>query len=207
MLEKILEFYTIANNLKNIIRTGWKEVGIPAEKIETVAEHVYGCNILAICIMGEYKLNLDIQKVLKMLTIKELTKSTTEEISVINGKNNLEKNRNIILAITDKLLSKEELIDIYDEYISQETKEAKFTLYISKFESDLQAKLYDINGDFKLENAIEDIKNFPEDLKSKILPTIENASDGWLQYNRTYYNDSEIFMSLSKDLQKYKKRN
>ena len=206
MLEKIIEFYSIASNLKNIIRTGWAEVGIPTEKIETVAEHVYGCNLLAICISGEYKLNLNMEKVFKMLTIKELTKAITQEISVISG-NKAENSRNIILSITEKLTSKDELLEIYDEYTAQETTEAKFALYVSKFESDLQAKLYDINGDFKLENAIEDIKNYPEELKESILPTIENASDGWLQYNRTYYNDSEIFMKLSKDLQKYKGRN
>lgn len=206
MLEKIIEFYSVASNLKNIIRTGWAEVGIPTEKIETVAEHVYGCNLLAMCIAGEYKLDLNMEKVFKMLTIKELTKAITQEISVISG-NKAENSRNIILSITEKLTSKDELLEIYDEYTAQETPEAKFALYVSKFESDLQAKLYDINGDFKLENAIEDIKNYPEELKEAILPTIENASDGWLQYNRTYYNDSEIFMKLSKDLQKYKGRN
>lgn len=205
MIEKIIEFYSLVNNLKNTIRTGWAEVGIPSEKIETVAEHIYGCNILAICIVGEFSLELDMQKVLKMLTIKELTKATTKEISVITGKNNSEKARNTILAITDKLISKEELISIYDEYIEQKTTESKFVLYISKFESDLQAKLYDLNGDFKLENAIEDIKQFPEELKNQILPTIENASDGWLQYNRTYYKDSELFTTLSKQLQNYKR--
>ena len=206
MLEKIIEFYSIANNLKNIIRIGWAEVGIPSEKIETVAEHVYGCNLLAMCIAGEYKLDLDMEKVFKMLTIKELTKATTQELSVLSG-NKVENARSIILSITEKLTSKDELLELYDEYTAQVTPEAKFTLYISKFESDLQAKLYDINGDFKLENAIEDIKNYPDELKESILPTIENASDGWLQYNRTYYNDSEIFMKLSKDLQKYKGRN
>ena len=158
------------------------------------------------CIAGEYKLDLNMEKVFKMLTIKELTKAITQEISVISG-NKAENSRNIILSITEKLTSKDELLEIYDEYTAQETLEAKFALYVSKFESDLQAKLYDINGDFKLENAIEDIKNYPEELKESILPTIENASDGWLQYNRTYYNDSEIFMKLSKDLQKYKGRN
>lgn len=206
MIEKIIEFYSIVNNLKNTIRTGWKEVGIPKEKIETVAEHIYGTNILAIMLDGEYKLNLDMQKVLKMLTIKELTKSITKEMSIIKPETISKNPRDIILSITDKLVSKEELIKIYDEYIEQETKESKFALCVSKFESDLQAKIYDMNGDFKLENAVEDIKNFPEELKDKILPTIQNASDGWLEYNRLYYKDNEMFLNLSKQLQNHKRK-
>ncbi len=33
MNQKIIKFYLEANKLKNVIRTGWKEVGISTEKI------------------------------------------------------------------------------------------------------------------------------------------------------------------------------
>ncbi len=68
----IINFYIFANKLKYKIRTGWIEIGIKKERLESVAEHIYGTLVLAIAIDSEYKLNLDMFKVLKMLTLHEL---------------------------------------------------------------------------------------------------------------------------------------
>ena len=48
------------------------EIEIDKERIESVAEHIYGTLILAIALDSEYKLNVDMFKVLKMLTLHEL---------------------------------------------------------------------------------------------------------------------------------------
>ena len=37
-----LKFYLLATELKDKIRSGWKIWGIDKERIESVAEHVYG---------------------------------------------------------------------------------------------------------------------------------------------------------------------
>ncbi len=55
MNKNIIDFYITANKLKNVIRSGWKEVEIKADRIESVAEHVYGTLILALTIESEYK--------------------------------------------------------------------------------------------------------------------------------------------------------
>ena len=44
----IINFYMFANKLKYKIRTGWIEIGIKKERLESVAEHIYGTLILAI---------------------------------------------------------------------------------------------------------------------------------------------------------------
>ena len=69
---------------------------------------------------------------------------------------------------------------------------------VSKLESDFQAKKYELDGEFTLENAKEDIKNYPEELKAK-LGDITKASEGWLNYDRQYYD--ELFTSLSEDIE------
>ena len=46
----IIDFYMITNVLKHKIRTGWEELGISSERLESVAEHIYGCLMLAIAI-------------------------------------------------------------------------------------------------------------------------------------------------------------
>jgi len=40
MNQNIINYYVLANNLKNVVRTGWKEVNISTERIESVADHV-----------------------------------------------------------------------------------------------------------------------------------------------------------------------
>ena len=42
MNENIIKTYFEVIKLKNAIRTGWLEVGISADRIESVAEHVFG---------------------------------------------------------------------------------------------------------------------------------------------------------------------
>ena len=74
MNKNILDFYMIANKLKDIVRTGWIELGVERDRVESVAEHVYGTLVLALALDSEYKLDLDLLKVFKMLIIKELEK-------------------------------------------------------------------------------------------------------------------------------------
>ena len=69
---------------------------------------------------------------------------------------------------------------------------------VSKLESDMQAKKYELDELFTIENAKKDIENFPEDIKSR-LTNISKASDGWLEFDRKYYDD--MFIELSNELQ------
>ena len=200
MNKNIINFYIAANNLKNVVRTGWKEVNIPDEKIESVADHIYGCLVLSIAISSEKNLSLDMEKVFKMLIIKELKKVVPMHETSINSSDNID-GRELIVKITNGLIKQDELVNMYDEFELQETEEAKYVLYVSKLESDLQAKIYELNGDFKLENAIEDVKKYPEELSKEILPQVNNASDGWILFDRKYYGNNEMFTQLSKDIQ------
>ena len=197
MNKNILDFYIKANNLKNVIRTGWKEVGIPSDKVESVADHVYGTMVLSLGIIEEKKLDLDISKIFKMIILKELSKAVTnrEESVIASTKEEVyEYCKNII----ESLNNSEDLLSVFEEYESKSSEEAKFVYKVSKLESDIQAKIYEKNGDFTIENALEDIKNYPEEIKNK-LENIENASDGWLAFDRQYYDD-ELFKELQDEI-------
>ena len=56
-----------------------------------------------------------------------------------------------------------------------------------------------MNGDFTIENAKADIENYPDEIKSQI-GEIKHASDGWLTYDRAFYDD-ELFMNFSKEIE------
>ncbi len=139
---------------------------------------------------------------MKMLVIKELTKANSKEQSILSKEERKEENKNAIVNMTNGLNIQAELLDLYDELVALETKEAKFVLYVSKLESDIQAKKYELDGEFTLDNAKKDINNYPEEIKNEILPQVKSASDGWILFDRRYYNDDETFISLSHDVQK-----
>ncbi|MBO6145202.1 MAG: HD domain-containing protein [Bacilli bacterium] len=203
MNKNIINFYLAANKLKEVIRTGWIELEISSDRLESVAEHVYGTVVLASAINDEYNLNLDMYKTLKMITIKELEKVSLKEFTTRDYPTKEERQAQAIetiTKITDGLIKQEEILDLLQEATKQETKEAKFAFQVSKLESDLQAKIYDMNGKLDIENAKEDAKYFPEELANEIISQIKNASDSFILYDRQYYTD-DIFKKLSKEVQ------
>ena len=197
MNKNILDFYMIANKLKDIVRTGWIELGVERERVESVAEHVYGTLVLALALDSEYKLDLDLLKVFKMLIIKELEKVNLNNFTPREYPTKEEKKRLALETISNtlsSLSSKDELLEIYEEYSNKETKEAIFTYKLSKIESDIQVKIYDLDGCISIEKAKEDVSYYDEPVE------IKNASDGWILFNRKFYDD-ELFSSLSKDIE------
>ena len=197
MNKNILDFYMIANKLKDIVRTGWIELGVERERVESVAEHVYGTLVLALALDSEYKLDLDLLKVFKMLIIKELEKVNLNNFTPREYPTKEEKKRLALETISNtlsSLSSKDELLEIYEEYSNKETKEAIFTYKLSKIESDIQVKIYDLDGCISIEKAKEDVSYYDEPVE------IKNASDGWILFNRKFYDD-ELFNSLSKDIE------
>lgn len=133
-------------------------------------------------------------------TIAELTK-INNEVSILSKEEETDKNQ-IIKDITHGLSNQDEILKLYDEAVALESNEAKFVLNITKLESDIQAKQYELEGEFTLDNAKKDIENYPEELRAEIKDKVVNASDGWILYNRKYYDNDEVFMNLSKDIQK-----
>ena len=73
-LADTMSFYLLATQLKYKIRSGWDKIhwNVNKERLESIAEHVYGTCILALSIDSEFETNLDINKVVKMLVIHEL---------------------------------------------------------------------------------------------------------------------------------------
>ena len=46
--ESVIKYYVLCNRLKNTIRTGWSQWHVRRERIESVAEHIYSTQMLAI---------------------------------------------------------------------------------------------------------------------------------------------------------------
>ena len=57
--KKIIEYYVLCNKLKNVVRTGWQDWKVQRERIESIAEHIYGVQMLAIAMKSEYQYDIE----------------------------------------------------------------------------------------------------------------------------------------------------
>ena len=201
--DNIINFYILTNKLKEKIRTGWQEIGVSGERIESVAEHVYGCLMLAIAIDSEYDLDLDMFKVLKMLSLHELEETIMKDYTIrdnINKEEKIRKGRECVIKATEGLIKQDEIVNLLDEYNAHITKESLFCYHIDKLECDFQVKMYDLNNRIKLENMIEDLKFYGEE-GEKIKEKVNSASDVWIEIDKKLYDGDTLFESLINDIQ------
>ena len=204
MNDSIINFYIIANRLKEKIRTGWQEIEVSSQRLESVAEHIYGCLMLAIAIDSEYKLNLDMYKVLKMISLHELEETIMKDYTVrdnITKEEKIKQGKECVIKATDGMIKQDEIVRLLDEFNEHLTKESIFCYHIDKIECDFQAKIYDLKGQIKIENMLEDLKYYGEE--GTIIKTKVNvASDVWIECDKKIYMGDKIFESLINDIQK-----
>ena len=163
-IENLLKFYLLATELKDKIRRGWEIWNIDRERIESVAEHIYGTCILAIAIDSEFDLNIDLYKVIMMLTLHEIEEVKIGDLTPFDKVTKEEKRilgRQAVQEVLDSLNKKEQYIELIEEFENMETKESIFAKMCDKLEADIQCKLYceensvDINNE-KNKNLLKD---------------------------------------------------
>ena len=142
----VLEFYFLANHLKEIVRSGWKQWNVPRERLESVAEHVFSTCILAIAIESEYHYNIDLSKVLMMLVLHETEEIVIPDITPCDGVSAEEKvtigHKAVeqVLAHLNKSDTYKSLIFEFDEH---KTPESIFAYMCDKLDADIMSLYYD----------------------------------------------------------------
>lgn len=152
----VIEFYKIATVLKQVIRSGWKQWNVRRERLESVAEHVYGTCMLAIAMASEFNYSVDIKRVVMMMAIHELEETVIPDITPFDGISEEEKMRmghNAVINILSPLASAAELISIIMEFDARLTPEAKFAYQCDKLECDLMSIMYDRQETVEFETA------------------------------------------------------
>lgn len=144
-VKNLLQFYLLATELKDKIRSGWKVWNIDRQRVESVAEHIYGTCILAIAIDSEFNLNIDINKVVMMLVLHEIEEVKIGDLTPLDKVTQEEKReigRQAVQEILDTLSKKVEYIELIEEFENMQTKESLFAKMCDKLEADIQCKLY-----------------------------------------------------------------
>jgi putative hydrolase of HD superfamily len=143
----LLKFFEAINVLKRLPRTGWVVKGI--KDPESIAAHSFSTTLMAL-IIGLDRDDINLQKLLIMSILHDLSESqigdlTPSSIELLGGNEN---KRKLEKEATKKLFGyldekkQEELFAVYEEYINNETEEAKLLHQIDKLEMLLQASIY-----------------------------------------------------------------
>lgn len=158
-IKNLLQFYLLATELKDKIRSGWKVWNIDRERVESVAEHIYGTCILAISIDSQFELDIDLYKVIIMLVLHEIEEIKIGDLTPFDKVTKEEKRKIGKKAVEEVLITldkKVQYIELIEEFENMKTNESMFAKMCDKLEADIQCKLYceenciDIN---KKENA------------------------------------------------------
>jgi len=138
----VLELLLKAGELKCLKRTGWVERGVTDP--ESVSDHIFMTSLIALVLGSEE--DVDLCKVLKMTLLHDLQEATCGDITpaspLIERKYEIEKEA--IESILFKM--PQEYLDLWQEYIQQDSKEAKLAHEADRLEMLLQALTYEKEG-------------------------------------------------------------
>ena len=196
--KNVLDFYVLCNKLKNVIRTGWKDWHVNKERIESVAEHIYGTQMLAIAMHSEYKYDLDISKVIYMLAVHELEEILIGDLTQfqISREEKEKLGHEAIEKVLESLNNKDYIKSIILEFDERKTKEAKFAYFCDKSECDIQCRLYDGENTVDVHDVRNKL-NFHDDEVLKMLDDGKSWSDMWMTFGQRRYGYDENFMEVS----------
>ena len=196
--ENVINYYVICNKLKNIIRTGWKNWNVQRERIESVAEHIYGVQMLALAMKSEYQYDVDIMKVIFMLAVHELGETIIGDLTQFEiSKEEKEKmEHEAVHEILGGLLDGRQIEELFLEFDSHNTKEAMFAYQCDKLECDLQCKLYDEEGCVDL-NKQEGNATLKNTVVQDLLKKGASWSTMWLKFGQRTYPYDDNFRAVS----------
>ena len=196
--QNVINYYVLCNKLKDVIRTGWKDWKVKRERVESIAEHIFGVQMLAIAMKSEYQYDIDIMKVIYMLAIHELGETIIGDLTQfqISKEEKEIMEHQAVHNILSSLIDGEQIEELFLEFDAHETREAMFAYQCDKLECDIQSKLYDQEGCVDLTHQ-EGNATANNELVKKLLESGQSWSDMWLEYGQRKYPYDENFMSVS----------
>lgn len=196
--KKVLEYYVLTNKLKDVIRTGWINWGVDRNRVESVAEHVYGVSQLALAMWSEYNYDVDINKVALMIAVHELEETVIGDLTQfqISREEKARIGHEAVNKILSGLNMGDKIKEMILEFDERKTKEAKFAYMCDKLECDLQCKLYDEEVCVDLDTQ-QNNKTFYDPNVQRLLNEGKCWSEMWMEFGRDKYDYDDNFREVS----------
>lgn len=138
-IERIVEVLLTAGRLKRTKRTGWVERGIP--EAESVADHSFRVALMALLLSP---VGLDRGKILKMAVLHDLAESVVGDLTPQSPDYPSKPQREftVLKALLAPFDEKEEFLELWSEFETGLTPEARFVREIDRLEAAVQATEY-----------------------------------------------------------------
>ena len=197
-VKNVLNYYVMCNKLKNIVRSGWKIWKVDRDRLESVAEHIFGVQSLAIAMYSEYNYDLDINKILFMIAVHELEEIIIGDLTIwdITSEEKKEIGHKAVSEILSNLVKKEEIQNLVLEFDERKTRESIFAYHCDKLECDLQCKLYDEENCVDINNQENNRVYHDEKLQNIIKEGNKSWSSIWLEFDRNLFEDDLNFIEI-----------
>ena len=135
--------------LKQLYRQGWLRRGVSRERCESVAEHSFGCAVLATWLAQAYYPELDVCKVLRMALLHDFGEIYAGDLIPVDAVEPEEKHRReagSVAQVFANLPGGAAYLSLWEEFERNETPEARFVRQIDRLEMGLQAGVYALQG-------------------------------------------------------------
>jgi putative hydrolase of HD superfamily len=161
----ILDFFHTAANLKKIPRQGWIDK-LSIDKPESVADHTFSMAMMGM-IFSDLE-NYNTEKILKMILLHDLAESVTGDMTpkqISKEEKTVLENNTMKKILNDLPASLQKQYGIlWEEYQSNNSKEAKVVHQIDRLEMALQAKIYSNEG-----HSTEKLDSFFNSARNEIM--------------------------------------
>ena len=196
-VRNVLGFYVLCNRLKDVVRTGWKAWNVERERLESVAEHIYSTQMLAIAMHKEFDYDLDLEKIIYMLAVHELEEIVIGDLTLfdITPEEKEKRGREAVKEVLCNLSNSLDVEALTVEFSEKNTPEALFAYYCDKLDCDIQAKLYDEEKCVDFNNQ-ENNPYISIDRVAKLMKENKTWSEAWIETDRKIYSKDDNFLSV-----------
>ena len=197
-VESIIKYYLQTTKLKDVVRSGWKYWHVKKERLESVAEHIYGTCMLAIGIWSQTLPPVNLSEVLLTLAIHETEEIIIGDLTPFDKgyQDKLKQGKEANKKIFSGLVAKEVFENLLDNFNNGTTPEGIFAKKCDKLECDLQSKIYDEENCVDLSDQ-KDNPTFNDKRVQDLLKSGRSFSEMWLIFGQNSYNYDKNFTAVS----------
>jgi putative hydrolase of HD superfamily len=172
-------------HLKRLYRQGWLKRGVPESACESVADHSFGVAMLALLAPAPADIDgrlLDRGRAVLLATVHELGEIYAGDITPVDGVSKEEKNRRERESVERLAAGLDpetaaSIRELWEEFESERTPEARFVRMLDRLEMGVQAAVYRAEGFPRMEEFLASAERAATDPELRDVLRSATASD------------------------------